>query len=294
MGHRTPPEHAVDFHAHAFPQKVAARAVESLAAAYGVTPVAEPTIAGLLKTMDEAGIDISVVAPVATRPDQVRSINDWAAATRSARIVCLGAIHPGLDDLAAEAERVAGLGLPGIKLQPNFQQFVPDDRRLWPLYEVMQGRLVALFHSGQEIAPLAQVYAAPAALARVHEAFPGLKMVIAHMGGYRMWDEVREHLLGRDVYLDSSYCPEEDLSDDALLDMIQTHGPARVVFASDFPWGHPGRDLRRLARLGLAAEDLEAVAWRNACRLLGLRLGERPARQGGQPDGGGAHQDCEG
>ena len=72
------PAHIVDFHAHVFPEKVADRAVEALAAAYQVRPVARPTPAGLLGVMDEAGVDVAVILPVATRPDQVRSINEWA------------------------------------------------------------------------------------------------------------------------------------------------------------------------------------------------------------------------
>jgi predicted TIM-barrel fold metal-dependent hydrolase len=266
------PRHVVDFHTHAFPEKVAARAVASLTESYQVHPVAEPTIAGLLGVMDEVGVDASVVAPVATRPDQVRSINDWAAENSSQRIICFGALHPDLPDVSAEVERVIGLGLKGIKCQPNFQQFSPDDRRLWPAYEAAQGRLVVLFHSGQEIAPLERVYAQPAALAQLHEAFPRLTLVLAHLGGYQMWDQVRDHLLARDIYFDTSYCPPSEMSDEAMVSLIRRHGSQRILFATDFPWGHPGRDLDRLCRLDLSQQEREAIAWENARELLRLRL----------------------
>jgi len=266
------PAHLVDFHTHAFPEKVAQRALASLTAAYNVKPIAEATIPGLLGVMGEVGVDVSVVAPVATRPDQVSSINDWAAQTSSARIVCFGALHPELPDLAAEVERILQLGLKGIKCQPNFQGFVPDDPPMWPAYEAAQGRLVVLFHSGQEIAPLDRVHAQPAALARVHRAFPGLRMVVAHMGGYQMWAEVRRHLVGRDVYFDLSYCPAHEMSDAEMTELIQEHGAGRVLFASDFPWGDPGADLARLCSLRLTRAEVELVAWQNAQRLLGLAL----------------------
>ena len=119
------PKHLVDFHVHIFPEKVAARAVSSLGEAYGVQPVAEPTVAGLTALMEEAGVDVSVAVPVATRPDQVGAINTWAAQTSSDRIVCFGALHPGLEDLGSEVDRIVELGLKGIKLQPNFQEFSP-------------------------------------------------------------------------------------------------------------------------------------------------------------------------
>ena len=266
------PKHVVDFHTHAFPERVAARAISALSEAYGVRAVGEATIPGLTNVMDEAGVDVSVLVPVATRPDQVPSINDWAAGVRSDRVICFGTLHPELPDPAAEVERIVGLGLKGVKLQPNFQQFSPDARRLWPVYEIAQGRLVFVFHSGQEIRPVEHVYAQPEALARVQEAFPDLTMVVAHMGGYQMWGQVREHLVGRDIYLDTSYCPEGDLKGEEMAALIRDHGAARVVFGTDFPWGHPGKDITRLCELGLNQEEIEAIAWQNAQDLLGLGL----------------------
>ena len=266
------PKHVIDFHTHVFPERVAARAMENLCATYEVTAVAEATPAGLIGVMDEGGIDAAVVAPVATRAAQVRSINEWAAGIQSERIISFGALHPDLSDPAGEVERIVGSGLKGVKLQPNFQEISPDDRRLWPAYEAAEGRLIVLFHSGQEIKSVPLVHAQPAAVARVREAFPGLTMVVAHMGGYRMWEEVRAHLLGRDVIFDMSYCAEEDIPAGDLAGLIREHGSERVVFGSDFPWGHPGRYVGRLLSLGLSDDDVEAIAWGNAGELLGLDL----------------------
>ncbi|MFB3880047.1 MAG: amidohydrolase family protein [Armatimonadota bacterium] len=268
------PRHVVDFHTHAFPEKVAARAITTLTEAYQVEAHGEATVPGLLRAMDEAGVDVSVIAPVATRPDQVRSINDWAAALQTDRIVCFGALHPALTDAAAEVERMVSLGIKGVKLQPNFQGFEPDDQRLWPLYEAAAGRLIVLFHSGQEIKAVERIHSRPESLARVHKAFPRLMMVVAHMGGYRVWDEVRRHLVGEEVYFDTSYCDERDLSAADMRDLIGAHGAHRVLFGTDYPWGEVSRDLDRLCAMGLGEAELEAIAWRNAAELLGLRLGE--------------------
>jgi len=264
------PRHVVDFHTHIFPQKVAARAMASLVETYQVEAHGEATVSGLLRVMDECAIDVSVVAPVATRADQVRSINDWALEIQTERVICFGALHPDLPQVAEEVERMVKLGLKGVKLQPNSQAFAPDDRRMWPAYEAAQGRLIVLLHSGQEIKAGDRVYARPEAVARVHQAFPELTMVIAHMGGYQVWDEVRRHLVGKALYLDTSYCGERDLKAADLKDLIRAHGADRIVFATDYPWGRPDRDLDRLCELGLARDEVEAVAWRNASRLLGL------------------------
>jgi predicted TIM-barrel fold metal-dependent hydrolase len=262
----------IDFHTHAFPEKVAGRAVKALTETYQVSPVAEATVNSLVRVMDEAGVGLAVVVPVATRPDQVRSINEWAARLQSERIVCFGALHPDVSDLAGEVEKIVALGLRGVKLQPNFQEFSPDDPALFPAYEAAAGRLIALFHSGQEIKPFDRVYARPAALARVHQRFPDLRMVVAHMGGYQMWDEVRSHLVGRDVYFDSSYCGEDGLSDDDFVQLARAHGVERVLFGTDFPWSHPRKDLERLRSTDLTPAELEAIEWRNAAALLHLDL----------------------
>ncbi len=266
------PRHVIDFHTHAFPEKVAARAISVLREEYRVEPQGEATVPGLLHAMGEDGVDASVIAPVATRPDQVRSINDWAATVQSDRIICFGALHPDLANVEAEIERIVALGLKGVKLQPNFQRFSPDDQRVWPLYEAAQGRLIVLLHSGQEIRALDSIHSTPAALARVNDAFPDLTVVIAHMGGYQVWDDVRRHLVGRDVYFDTSYCSRDDLPDDELLDLIRAHGSDRVVFGTDYPWGRPERDIGRLCELGSTEAELEAIAWRNAAGILGLTI----------------------
>lgn len=268
------PRYVVDFHTHAFPDKVAARAMEALSETYGAEPVAAPTLSGLLSHMDASGVDISVVLPVATRPDQVSSINDWAAASCSARIVCFGALHPDLADPGKEVDRMVAMGLKGAKLHPHFQSFHPDDPRVFPLYNAMQGKLIALLHSGQEIMDIPYVHARPARIARLHQAFPKLTLVVAHLGGYRMWQEARENLVGSEAYLETSFCPARDLPDEQFLAMIQAHGTERTLFGSDFPWGDAGLDLDRLRHLGLTQEQVETVAWRNANTLLGLGLGE--------------------
>ena len=69
----------VDLHVHAFPDEIAERAVHTLLETYQVEAVTDGTISGLLAHMAKAGVDYAVVQPVATRPGQVRSINDWAA-----------------------------------------------------------------------------------------------------------------------------------------------------------------------------------------------------------------------
>ncbi len=234
--------------------------------------VTDGTVAGLLRHMRASDVAYSVVQPVATKPSQVRSINDWAASQTDPGIICFGAIHPDHEDAPAEIERIISLGIPGIKIQANWQGFYVDEPKMRPIYEAAQGRLIVMFHSGEELAPFEEMKATPRRLAAVHRDFPGLIMIAAHMGGYRMWNEVEEHLLGKNVYFDTSACFPEDLSDARFLDFIRRHGAERILFATDCPFGNALDDIPRLEQMGLTDTELELIFCENARRLLGDRV----------------------
>ncbi|MBN1422128.1 MAG: amidohydrolase, partial [Planctomycetes bacterium] len=78
----------IDAHTHAFPDPLAARALESLSAnAGGIRPFHDGTVAGLIRSMDAAGVDRSVLCPIATRPDQQEGILRWVLAAPRERII---------------------------------------------------------------------------------------------------------------------------------------------------------------------------------------------------------------
>jgi hypothetical protein len=227
------------------------------------------TIAGLIAAMDRTGVDRSLVAPVATKPSQVARINDWIASLDRERIIPFGAMHPDLPDPATEMTRLASLGIHGIKLHSQNQDFSPDEPRMAPIYEsAIELGLIVLFHAGSFVVDEG-VEARPAAFARVLDAYPDLTCVLAHMGGYQCWAEVREEICGRDVYLDTAYVPG-NLPDDELLSLIRDHGVERVLFGSDGPWTDAGVEIAHLRGLGLTSDELAAILGDNAQRLLGV------------------------
>ncbi|MCL5105130.1 MAG: amidohydrolase family protein [Armatimonadetes bacterium] len=262
----------VDFHVHAFPDHVAPSALDSLFTAYGIRPVTDGTISGLLGLMEREGVSYAVVMPVATKPAQVKSINNWAASHTDPRIICFGGIHPDLDDPAEEIDRIVSLGLPGIKIQANWQDTYVDDPKMYPIYEAALGRLIIMFHAGDEPTEFEKQRATPERLARVHADFPGLTMVAAHMGGYRMWDDVEKHLIGKNIYMDTSACFPEDLPNERLVDMIRRHGVEKILFATDIPLAGPKSEIAKFEQLGLTDDELEMIFWKNAKGLLGDRV----------------------
>ena len=259
----------IDIHTHVWPDAVAEKAVSGLMTEGMLTPYYNGTIAGLVADMDRSGVDSSVIQPVATKASQVPSINNWVASIGEPRVIPFGAMHPDFEDPASEIARMASLGLRGFKLHPEHQSFAPDEPRVAAIYEAAAANnMTILFHAGaDEVHP--GVHGTPESFVTVLDAFPGLRIVLAHLGGYRVWNHVAELLVGRDVYLDTAYTLGH-LPDADFVEIVHAHGPERVLFGSDGPWTDAREEIAWLRRLPLREGVIEAVLGGNTERLLAL------------------------
>lgn len=267
---KRPAVRVVDIHTHTFPDTVAATAIPLLAREADGAPVFyDGTVDGLVAAMDRAGIDVSVMQPVATKPSQVASINDWSAMRSSDRIVPFGAMHPAFENPENEIARMASLGLRGFKMHPEYQDFSPDEPRMRAIYgSAREHDMVVLFHAGADIAR-PTLRGTPAALSHVLDDFPDLRVVLAHMGGFRMWDDVERLLAGRDVFLDTAYTLGH-LPDDEFVALARAHGIEHVLFGTDGPWTDAAAELEHLSSLPFTPSELDGILGGNAEALLGL------------------------
>lgn len=265
-------EITVDIHVHIFPDAVASTAILRLQEVFKTEVVAEGNLTGLRRDMQGAGVDISVVQGVASRPDQVTSINDWLAKIKAPDIEAFGAIHPDFPDNKKEIFRIKKLGLKGIKLHPELQEFSPDEKRLWTIYQAAEEEeLVVLFHMGNLISPRKRIRGTPQKLKKVLRLFPNLKVIAAHLGGYLVWEEVAKYLLGEKVYFDTSYVSPV-LSQNSVLEIIRTHGVEKILFGTDYPFCHPREEINFLMGIPFTDKEREAILGENARHLL--RLGK--------------------
>jgi predicted TIM-barrel fold metal-dependent hydrolase len=260
-----------DVHTHVFPDAMAARVVQELAHGLKDPPSFDGTRAGLLRSMSAAGIAGSLNAPVATRAEQVVSINNWAARQNAWPMISFGSIHPDFPDIPGELRRLQGLGLAGIKIHPEYQAFVPDEPRLDAVWRTCRELgLIVLMHAGNDWLFPKPCRAQPAVTARVLRAWPGLTLIAAHFGGFELWDDVERELVGLPVYLDTSftvgYAP-----DDQIVRMVRRHGVERVLFGTDTPWQDQSATLTAFRRLPFTPAEQEAILWQNAARLLRLK-----------------------
>ena len=198
---------AIDVHTHAFPDGVAERAMAKMQALCPWKAFGGGTVGNLVKSMDAADIDVSVVCAVATRPDQVKGIMKWCDKVRSDRIEPFPSVHPDTRGAAKWVERIAKAGFTGIKLHPLYQGFAVDDGCADAIYAAAaEHELAVVVHCGLDFAfPADDDRASVERIRRVVDRFGELKMICTHMGGWRSWDAVEEHLLGADVYMETSF-----------------------------------------------------------------------------------------
>jgi len=172
----------IDFHAHAFPDALAARAISQLEHGGGVKAFLDGRVSSLLASMDGAGICTSVVCSIATKPEQFDPILKWSQAVASPRIVPLPSIHPKDSDPVGQAHRVAEAGLRGIKLHPYYQDFAIDDESLFPLYRALDTLgLFVVCHTGFDFAFSRDRRADPLRILRVLDRVPSLRFIATHM-----------------------------------------------------------------------------------------------------------------
>ena len=289
----------IDFHTHVFPARIASSTVKHLSLTAHIPPHTDGTAEGLLASMKDSGIDLSVILPVATNDRQVSHINESAAVlnerySRDGRgLISFGAIHPDCEDFRAELRRIRELGLKGIKVHPVYQGTDLDDIRYLRIFEEAASLgLTVIAHAGLDIGFPGVVRCSPKMALHVVDEIGSFPFVLAHMGGWRNWDEVLELLPETGVYLDTSfsigaieplpdgYWDGKDLSllnDNAVLEIIRRFGADHILFGSDSPWTAQKDSLAHLKNLRedhpveISRPDLEMILGGNAGRLLGAR-----------------------
>lgn len=99
--------------------------------------------------------------------------------------------------------------------------------------------------------------------------FPGLTFVAAHLGAWRDWDLVAEHLTGERLFVDISFSLNVMPADKAR-ELILRFAPDRVLFGSDSPWAGQASSIALLRGLELGEELEKAILSENAMKLLGV------------------------
>ena len=264
-------------HAHVFPQSMNPNG----------------TIERLLKMLDACGIDQAVcfapfahqcdgkgVEPVPWLSDELKKHTD--------RLHGFGTIDIRRPDVRQQVQRAKDLGMRGLKLHPNAQQFDILAPRIYEIYDICQDLdLFITFRSGVHQSRLADT-----AVIRFDEiawAFPRLKFSMEHVGGYHFFNEALAVIFNHvpppwetgvcNVFagLASVFTPNHNrfwyLSDERLTELAAQVGVRQLIFGLDFPY-----NLEEQTKTGLATirrlfkpEEQEAILGGNLRRELGIK-----------------------
>lgn len=268
----------IDFHTHTFPDKIAASTVAMLAEKAKIPPYRDGTLSSLVESMKKAGVDYSVILPVATTPKQVGSINRLAAELNGKDgIIYAGAIHPDCEDIPAVLDGIKAAGLFGIKLHPDYQGVYFDDQRyIYIMLEAAKRDLITVTHAGLDLGFPEDVHCTPERVLRVLDRLGRIienKLVLAHLGGCENADEVIDELCGKPIYMDISFVLQS--CRDEAKRIILSHSPDRILFATDSPWSDQKEYIRLFRSLGFDEDTQEKILYKNALKLLeftGLKL----------------------
>lgn len=279
----------IDAHTHLFPPEVAGDPAayisqdEWFAETHSKQGIEFPDASDLIRSMDDAGIAVSVVAGWPWKSSELcQRHNDFLARASSesgGRLVWLGIVNPSDPHAQEEMRRCAALGAHGIgELNADAQGFQWDTlAKLRSFVDTcVQEGLPILAHVSE---PVGHVYpgkgtATPERFVRFAERFPELSIVAAHWGGglpfYELMPEVAQDL--RHVWYDTA--ASTYLYDHRVAGIVESLvGAKRILWGSDYPVLRQKRFLNRF-REHVSSDGFGAMTSGNALSVYQIDLPE--------------------
>jgi predicted TIM-barrel fold metal-dependent hydrolase len=295
----------IDAHTHAFPPRVIERRAElierepAFAEIYGNPDAKMATAEDVLASMEEAGVDRSVICNFAWRDEVlVEATNDylieWGQRSGGRLLPFVSLYFPEnvgahgraeMEDAPASAKRgirerirdMAAAGARGIgELRPEHSGYDLGDSDEADLlaWAAAAFDLTVLVHASE---PVGHHYAGKQGgpidgIAAFARNAAGVNVIAAHWGGglafYALMPEVREGL--QQVWFDTA--ATHLLYDDGIYrSVIDIIGVDKILWGSDFPLTTQEKALQRTRDVGLNDEELAAILGTNAGSLLSLQ-----------------------
>lgn len=276
-------------HTHTFPEKIADKALEKLSKASGTVYFTNGTEHGLKESMQQAGIDYSVILPVATSAEQVGKINEGVIAMKESRmaegLISFGAMHPDFENPKQEILKLKEAGVQGIKLHPAYVGTDFDDIRFLRILDAAgENNLAVTVHAGIDIGIPDKDYCSTKMILNVLSEVEGVKLILAHMGGWQCWDAVKSDLSGAPVYYDTSFSygpltaradrnsskTPVRMTESQFVELCRNLSCEKIMFGTDCPWGNQKTEVERFLNVPLTDFEKELILSKNARKILGV------------------------
>jgi predicted TIM-barrel fold metal-dependent hydrolase len=273
---------AIDVHVHLEPPDDGSAADQAARRYFGESGAARDAqgLAEYYRSRNMAFVVFSVDETLSGRPQVSNDdVADFAAANADVAMA-FASINPHRgDEGVREARRLVSEGrVRGLKLHPPLQQFDPNDRLAYPLYEVFaEARLPVLFHTGHSGigtgmpggGGIRLKYGNPMPIDDVAVDFPDMPIILAHPS-FPWQDEAISICLHKPtVYIDLSGWSPRYFSP-TLVQYANTLLKHKVLFGSDYPLITPDRWLADLEKTAIRDEVRPLILKENAVRLFGL------------------------
>lgn len=272
------PEGIIDFHVHLFPDRLFDSIWDYFSNVYKWDVKYQFYYRECVDYLEKHHVSPIVYSNYAHKRGIAEELNEWnlRVLDEIPGLYCFAAFHPDDDNAIKIAEKV--LSHPkvlGFKLQLLVQRFYPQDKRLFPLYEMVmdKGKRI-LFHVGT--GPVGNEFVGIENFRKLLDRYPELPANVAHLGGYEykeFMDLLKDH---PNLYLDTAFT---FLPISPVMSSISTKdledSRHRIVYGSDFPNLIFPREeeLEFLSGLGLSDEFYSKVFWENGMRLIETHSG---------------------
>jgi predicted TIM-barrel fold metal-dependent hydrolase len=238
----------------------------------------------VIRDFTEAGVDACLVAlDLETTIGTPPVTNDYVHAMwkrHPERIIqAWGALEPAKKNVFEDTEKaIRQLGLLGFHFHPIMQHFAVDDRRYYPLFELIDALGAAVMidvgttgmGAGMPGGHGAIIrHAHPAGIDRLAADFPSLKIIMAHPGWPWVDETTAVALHKGNVYWEMSGWAPKYFPGNLKVDM-RGRLQDKIMFGSDYPSMPYSRILKEWAELGYSDAVMEKIMHKNAERILGL------------------------
>jgi predicted TIM-barrel fold metal-dependent hydrolase len=186
--------------------------------------------------------------------------------------------HRGKDGVLLARKLIKDYGVKGFKFHPSVQDFAPNDRMAYPLYEaIAEAKLPAIFHTGQTGVGAGTrggggvrlKYSNPMLLDDVAVDFPDMPIILAHPSFPWQEEALSVATHKPQVYIDlSGWSPK--YFPPILVQYINTLLKDKMLFGSDYPVLSPERWIEDFSKLAIKPEVRPLVMKLNAAKLLKL------------------------
>jgi len=187
--------------------------------------------------------------------------------------------HRGAEGVSQARRLIKDYGVRGFKFHPSVQEFYPNDRMAYPLYEaIAEAKLPALFHTGQTGVGAGTragggiriKYSNPMLLDDVAVDFPEMPIILAHPSFPWQEEALSVATHKPQVYIDlSGWSPK--YFPPILIQYANTLLKEKILFGSDYPVLAPERWMEEFDKLPIKPEVRPLILKENAARLLKLK-----------------------